>query len=78
MLDTEIKRKVLQELMDQMDGVTRDDMRGSLMDHDEPQTELDKHTPTDMPEIMGDKEPDEDDDIKSIDPIVMLAKRFHK
>lgn len=81
MMDTEIKRMVLKELMDKLDGMDRNSMRPDLMADQQPHDEMDQMNPDADKEVMIDakmhKEPDEDD-MPSIDPVVMLAKKFHR
>jgi len=82
-MDTEIKRMVLKELMNQLDGMDRDGLKDQVLDHsepmDQPPTDLEKDGDKEVHGIImaDEKEPDEDD-MPSIDPLVMLAKRFHK
>lgn len=83
MKDSEIKRQVLGKLMDLMDEHTRDGMKDSFLSDDgQDETELDQHSSTPLENILkGEKKKDEEEDPnepRSIDPIVMLAKRFSK
>jgi hypothetical protein len=77
--DIDIQRQVLQELMDMLDQKDRGDMAGSLMGDksSEPTDPMAADKPADDSSIDGQPEPDEDD-VKSVDPVVMLAKRLGK
>lgn len=78
MTDIDTKRRVLQELMDLMDQHERDNMGPSLMG--DAQTAAPAAADDMKPESQelpaDEPDGDDDDDMKSIDPLVLLAKRM--